>query len=74
VLPYLKEGDFEKALENAHTMKGITGNLSLTPLFNAYSEVVSLLRAGDNEKARSIVEGILPTQEDMVSRLEKVIK
>ncbi len=40
----LKENDLEKAFEAAHALKGVAGNLSLTPLFNDVSEMTELLR------------------------------
>ena len=37
--------DYESAFESAHALKGVLGNLSLTPLFNAVSEITEMLRA-----------------------------
>jgi HPt (histidine-containing phosphotransfer) domain-containing protein len=67
VMPCFESGDYTKALETAHTLKGVTGNLSLTPLYNAYSEVVSLLRVNDNEGAQSVLSDILPVQDKIVA-------
>lgn len=71
VLPCFEAGDYEKALENAHTLKGVTGNLSVTPLYKGYTEIVDKLRAGDPEKAREILDGILPVQEQILACIEK---
>ena len=42
----LSAGDRKAAFEAAHALKGILGNLSLTPLYRIASEVTELLRAG----------------------------
>ena len=70
VLSYINDGDFEQAVAYAHTLKGVMGNLSLTPLFTAYTEIVSLLRAGENDKAKKTLEDILPLQEKFISCIE----
>lgn len=66
VLPFMESGDFKTALENAHALKGVSGNLSVVPLYEAYDDIVKLLRAGDNEEARAVMEGLLPVQKDVV--------
>lgn len=71
VLPFFEAQDYQKALENAHTLKGVTGNLSLTPLYRAYADIVSLLRTNQPEKARNVLEEILPVQAQIVSCIEK---
>ena len=42
----LECGDLSDAFEAAHTLKGVAGNLGLTPLFDAVSAIVEPLRAG----------------------------
>lgn len=41
----LKAKDLDAAFEAAHALKGVLGNLSLTPLYNPVSEITELLRA-----------------------------
>ena len=38
-------GDLDAAFDAAHALKGVTGNLSLTPLFDPIAEMTELLRA-----------------------------
>lgn len=71
VMSYLESGDLEKAVTNAHTLKGLTGNLSLTPLYKAYTDIVALLRANDPAKAKQILSDVLPIQSDIVACIEK---
>lgn len=66
VVEYIKSGDSKTAVANAHTLKGVTGNLSMTPLYTAYVEIVNLLRAGENDKALAELEKILPLQEKII--------
>ncbi|WOC31371.1 MULTISPECIES: Hpt domain-containing protein [Caproicibacterium] len=41
----LQKQDFTAAFNAAHTLKGVAGNLGLTPLFNTISTLVEALRA-----------------------------
>lgn len=62
--------DYESAVSAAHTLKGVTGNLSLTPLYKAYTDIVALLRAGEPDKAEAILNDILPEQEKIIACIE----
>lgn len=63
--------DCGPAIEKAHTLKGVTGNLSLTPLYEAYTEITNLLRAGEVEPARERLIEIQPVQEKIVVCIRK---
>ena len=67
VLSHFESGNIEAALANAHTLKGMTGNLSLTPLYTAYTEIVALLRANDPAKAKELLVDIIPVQENIAN-------
>ena len=41
----MKEGQLSKAFRAAHTLKGVSANLSLTRLFSSSSKLTELLRA-----------------------------
>ncbi|MBR1481968.1 MAG: Hpt domain-containing protein [Ruminococcus sp.] len=41
----VEQGDFAQGFEIAHGLKGVLGNLSLTPLYEAVCEITELLRA-----------------------------
>lgn len=71
VLPFFEAGDHKTALENAHALKGVTGNLSVTPLYKGYTEIVDELRAGNPEKARQVLDDMLPVQEQIIECIEK---
>lgn len=40
----IDNGDLEEAFKASHALKGVLGNLSLTPLYNIAYEVTELLR------------------------------
>lgn len=44
----VKEKDFSRAFEIAHGLKGVLGNLALTPLYQPVSEMTELLRKGED--------------------------
>lgn len=71
VLPCFETGDYEKAVNNAHTLKGLTGNLSITPLYSAYTEIVAMLRNNETENAKKTLMDIIPVQEKIIECIEK---
>jgi HPt (histidine-containing phosphotransfer) domain-containing protein len=40
----LADGNLKEAFDAAHSLKGVLGNLALTPLFNPVNEMTELLR------------------------------
>ncbi len=62
------EGNREDAFEAAHALKGVLGNLSLTPLFEKTSEITELLRSGEDADYEKLLAEL--TQErDTLKRL-----
>lgn len=52
----MNQGDFEEAFRQAHTLKGIAGNLSLAGLYQICIPFVEALRGGaDIEKAKELL-------------------
>lgn len=70
-MQFIDGGDIETATRNAHTIKGVTGNLSITPLYTAYTEIVNLLRGGKVEEARKLYVETLPVQEKILEIIKK---
>jgi HPt (histidine-containing phosphotransfer) domain-containing protein len=70
VMPHLTTHDYDKALQNAHTLKGVMGNLSVTPLYIGYADVVTSLRANNPQQAIDTLNSILPIQDTIISRIE----
>ena len=71
VVEAIEQGNIEGAIESAHTLKGVLGNLSITPLYEAYTEAVTLLRKDDPEKAKSILEDSIPVEKKVAACIEK---
>lgn len=71
ISPDFDANDCTEAIEIAHAIKGTAGNLSITPVYEAYSKIVDLLRAGQPEEAREILVKVLPIQEKILECIEK---
>ncbi|MCD7882795.1 MAG: hypothetical protein LUI87_03670 [Lachnospiraceae bacterium] len=71
VSPDFSEKDCGGALQSIHALKGAAGNLSIRPLYEAYTEIVNLLRAGEVSRARDEIRRILPVQEEIAARIRK---
>lgn len=54
--------DLDKLIRKVHILKGLTGNLAMTQLFEGYVQVLDLLRAGSPEEALQVYKHILPAQ------------
>lgn len=66
VRPDFDENDYDEIIEKTHAIKGTSGNLSLTPIYEAYTEIVALLRMGEPAQAKERLEKILPVQEQIL--------
>ena len=44
---------------------------TITPLYEAYTDIVALLRQNDMEKAKSILENSFPVEEKVAACIEK---
>lgn len=54
----MEAGDWETALTASHTLKGVCGNLSITPLFDLLTNQVAALRADDWQSAKERMQQI----------------
>ncbi len=59
----VRAGDKHAAFEAAHALKGMVGNLSLTPLYEPVSEMTELLRAGSEADYESLLQKMLDSLE-----------
>ncbi|MGN0169955.1 MAG: Hpt domain-containing protein [Lachnospiraceae bacterium] len=75
-IPRLKEcldrKDYKGAFEVAHAMKGVTGNLGLTPLYTAVCELVESLRAQEYTHVEKQYEDVKNRREEFVSAYEQM--
>ena len=63
--------DLEGLTKRVHMLKGVTGNLSITPLFNGYNQSLVLLREGQPAKAREEFSRILPAQAEIIDCIRR---
>ena len=61
----IQADDRKAAFEAAHAIKGVMGNLALTPIYTAASEMTELLRAGKDADYPAYLEQILRQREEL---------
>lgn len=67
----LETGDYEAAFRIAHSLKGVSGNLSMGPLYDTIAELVEYLRAGGrDEEALRLCERAM----ELYHAAEKAVK
>lgn len=59
-------GDFTAVTERVHAIKGTAGNLSITPVYEAYSQALGQLRGGQPEEAREVLRKVQPILEEIL--------
>lgn len=67
----LKNKEYRGAFEDAYTLKGVSANLSLTPMYEAVCRVVEDLRNGPTENLDADYEAFRSTQEKYLSIMEQ---
>ncbi len=72
VSPDFDASNYAADIDRAHMIKGVTGDLSIMPLYKAYSDIVSLLRENKPEEARAALKDILPVQEKIIKFIEEM--
>ncbi|MDE6314637.1 MAG: hypothetical protein K2M46_13660 [Lachnospiraceae bacterium] len=66
--------EYNDIIEKTHAIKGAAGNLSITPIYEAYTDIVNLLRAQQPEQAKLVLEKIVPVQNDIIECIKKYHK
>ena len=61
----VEAGDLETGFEAAHALKGVLGNLSLTPLYESVAEITELLRSRTEMDYTPMLEAITQQQETL---------
>ena len=55
----VKAGNLDKAFELCHALKGVIGNLALTPLYEALSDMTEKLRAREEADYQTMYSNII---------------
>lgn len=63
--------DLTDLIAKVHSLKGTTGNLSITPLFTRYMEALSLLRENRPADAKKLYVELMPIQETIVACIRR---
>ena len=63
----MEAGDLEEAFKAAHALKGVLGNLSLTPLYEPMSEITELLRARTDTDYSELLDIIKTKYEEFLA-------
>lgn len=66
----IADNDEKEALAASHTLKGLCGNLSLTRMFELFSQQVALIRANDWDKAVGMMPEISKGYEEMTAAIK----
>ncbi len=69
IIETIDSGNIDGAILKAHTLKGNMGNLSITPLFEAYKDITDLLRANKIEEAKKRTLDIQEIQQKIVDTI-----
>ncbi len=61
----------DELIRRVHILKGLTGNLAMTPLFEGYLLMLDLLRTARPKEAAKEYERILPVQTSIVNCIKR---
>lgn len=62
----IEAGNLDDAFEAAHALKGVLGNLSLTPLYEKASEITELLRSRTQTDYSPLVSAIMNDRNTLI--------
>ncbi len=67
----LKAGDWDQAFSHAHTLKGVSGNLSMDELYTHLVPLVEALRNNRTEEVEALAERVKISYEAVVEALKQ---
>lgn len=75
IMDSLSKKDYAGAFAGAHSLKGVSGNLGLTPVYEAASSITELLRDKKDEEVDAMKLNEAREQlEESYCRLQKIIR
>lgn len=72
LLDAVEKKDTERAFTASHTLKGVSGNLSLAALQKKVSEQCEFFRAGDFEAGAAMMAGVTDEYKHVVNALNEI--
>ena len=70
----MTEDNLEEIYERVHALKGTSGNLGITPLFDEYVKILTLIREDKMNEVPTAIRDMLPIQEKILDCIEKYKK
>ena len=65
--PTLEAGDLDNAFEQVHALKGVIGNLALTPLYETVCELTEHLRAKEQMDYKPLYDKLIAQRKEFSS-------
>lgn len=65
----LAEGNLEEAFEQAHAIKGVVGNLAITPIYDKIADITEALRAKKDLDYVSLYKPVKDLRDELVAQL-----
>ncbi len=69
----LSQNDWEQALAISHNMKGVSGTLGFTQLFDLLNSQVAMLRRGDNTSAAALMGEVMAEYQRLLGIAKDII-
>ena len=66
---FLEENNLEEAFEQAHALKGVVGNLALTPIYEPLADMTEMLRAKKDADYVAMYKPIKEIRDKLVAEL-----
>ena len=63
----LEAGDLDSAFQSAHALKGVLGNLSLTPMYKKSVEITELLRSRTQTDYAPLLAELFEMQDELAA-------
>lgn len=67
----LEKGDLDAAFEKAHALKGVAGNLALTPMYAPAAELTELLRSRTETDYSELLGRLVAAREELLRLREE---
>ena len=67
----MREDNLEDIFERTHALKGAAGNLGITPLFDAYVNILNYIRAEEMDAVPGAIAEMLPIQAKIMACIEE---
>lgn len=62
----MRPDNLEEIYERTHALKGAAGNLGITPLFDGYVKILTLIREERMEEVPGAIEEMMPVQKEIL--------